>query len=153
MIKIIIVADDLREICIPDITTFASIPLIDPLAWDGLKPDDLTIRKFISRYDPKTDEFLAVTLSDGTTILPVHKSKKRNGPTGPKRATMTFEYFCLRCETEIGYDETEYQWCCECFATITEPDEDGMPNLAFVPEYWINNTEGRGKRTWKELDE
>lgn len=74
MIKIIIVADDLREICIPDLTTFASIPLIDPLARDGLKPDDLTIRKFISRYDPKTNEFESVTLSDGTTILPVHKS-------------------------------------------------------------------------------
>lgn len=50
---------------------------------------------------------------------------------------MTFEYFCLRCETEIYFDETEHQWCCECFATRTEPDEDGMPNLAFIPEYWL----------------
>jgi len=71
----------------------------------------------------------------------------------PDLPSKTFEYFCLRCETEIYFDETEHQWCCECFATITEPDEDGMPNLAFKPEYWIGNTEGRGVAAWKELDE
>lgn len=55
---------------------------------------------------------------------------------------MIVELFCLRCETEIYYDEIERHWCCECFATITEPDEDGMPNLAFVPDYWVDTEAG-----------
>lgn len=55
---------------------------------------------------------------------------------------MIVEYFCLRCETEIYYDETERHYCCECFATLTEPDEDGMPNLAFVPDYWVDKEAG-----------
>jgi hypothetical protein len=50
---------------------------------------------------------------------------------------MNLEKFCLKCLREIIWDTTEHHYCCECFAVRTMPDEDGMPNLEHVPNFWI----------------
>jgi len=57
-------------------------------------------------------------------------------PAG-RHLSMTVEKLCLKCLTQIFYDTTERHYCCECFAVRTIPDEDGMPNLEYIPLYWI----------------
>lgn len=51
---------------------------------------------------------------------------------------MNVEKFCVKCLHEVFCDTTERHWCCECFAVRTIPDEDGMPSLEGVPNFWID---------------
>lgn len=51
---------------------------------------------------------------------------------------MDIQKLCLKCLREIIYDTTEHYYCCECFAARTIPDEDGMPTLEGVPDFWVD---------------